>query len=204
MENKNHHISLKPIFTSEEKLREILTGCSPEEPPKLNGGQFRCAAVLIPLFQKEGEWNILFTRRSESVQDHKGQVSFPGGAVEVQDGTITQTALREAYEEIGLKPNDVHILGCMRDMETNSNYRITPIVGVIPWPYHFHLECSEVSHVFHIPIKWLADDHHWRIIKYPSFDSRIHDVIQYLPYQSENLWGITARLTVEFMKIMAL
>jgi hypothetical protein len=77
---------------------------------------------------------LLYTRRSEQVYDHKGQVSFPGGACEPEDASIEETALREAKEEIGVEPADVQILGRLPEMRTVSFYNITPVVGVMPWP----------------------------------------------------------------------
>jgi 8-oxo-dGTP pyrophosphatase MutT (NUDIX family) len=93
------------------------------------------------------EWQLVFTRRTETVEHHKGQVSFPGGGCEMGESTPEATALREAKEEIGLAPEDVRLLGRMNDIITITGYRVTPIVGVIPWPYQFHPEPAEVGRV---------------------------------------------------------
>ena len=93
--------------------------------------------------------------------EHSGQVAFPGGRADPEDTDPEQTALREAYEEIGLRPSDVHLLGRLQDYLTITNYQVTPVVGVIPWPYDLHPAEEEVSRVFAIPLDWLAQAEHF-------------------------------------------
>src|SRR5215208_3661917 len=95
--------------------------------------RLKCAAVLVPLVWHDEEWHLLFTRRTDRVQSHKGQVSFPGGACDEGETTPEQTALREAEEEIGLYAQDVKVLGRLANMITISHFRVTPVVGVIKW-----------------------------------------------------------------------
>ena len=83
--------------------------------------RLKCAAVLVPLLRTDGEWHLLFTRRTDRVESHKGQVSFPGGACDEGESTPEQTALREADEEIGLRPADVRVLGRLAPMATISS-----------------------------------------------------------------------------------
>jgi 8-oxo-dGTP pyrophosphatase MutT (NUDIX family) len=165
--------------------------------PVLDG--FRPAAVLIPLLWENSGWSLLFTRRTETVQSHKGQVSFPGGASDPEDISPEATAMREAYEEIGLRPEDVTILGRLEHMITVSRFIITPVLARIPWPYAFQLSSEEVSHIFTIPLAWLADPSHWeerpRIL--PS--GKEEKVVVYQPYAGEVLWGISGRITVELL-----
>ena len=161
----------------------------------------RCAAVLIPLVWWEDEWQMVFTRRTETVEHHKGQVSFPGGGCEKDEATPEATALREAKEEIGLAPEDVHLLGRMNDIITITHYQVTPVVGVMPWPYQLRLEPAEVGRVFTIPLLWLADRLNWdeQPISPPG-GSRPFPVIKYHPYDGEILWGASARITQSFLK----
>ena len=96
------------------------------------------AAVILPLYQKDGEYHILFTKRTEHLEYHKGQVCFPGGGCDEQDKSLVDTALRETFEEIGVRPLDVEILGQLDNMGTvSSSFLITPFVGLIPYPYEF-------------------------------------------------------------------
>ena len=167
--------------------------------------KLRCAAVLILLVWWKEEWQLVFTRRTERVEHHKGQVSFPGGGCELDEVTPEATALREAKEEIGLAPEDVRLLGRMNDTFTITRYRVTPVVGVIPWPYQFHPEPAEVGRVFTIPLLWLADRLNWdeQPISPPG-GSRPFPVIKYHPYDGEILWGASARMMLNFLSVLGL
>jgi 8-oxo-dGTP pyrophosphatase MutT (NUDIX family) len=159
--------------------------------------KLKCAAVLIPLACIEGEWHLLFTRRTERVEAHKGQVSFPGGACDEGETTAEETALREAEEEIGLNPRHVRLLGRLNPLVTVTYFRVRPIVGVIPWPYTFRVSTIEVARLFTIPLLWLANrQNYW---EFPLPDSG-RSVIAYHPYDGELLWGATARMTVNFLE----
>ena len=159
--------------------------------------RLKCAAVLVPLVKYDGEWHLLFTRRTERVESHKGQVSFPGGACDEGETTPEQTALREADEEIGMNPQDVTVLGRLTQMVTVSSFRVSPIVGVIPWPYAFKVAGIEVARIFTIPLMWLANrNNYWEFFMRDSEKS----LIAYHPYDGELLWGATARMTVNFLK----
>lgn len=164
----------------------------------------RSAAVLVPLLCIDNEWRLLYTRRTDQVPHHKGQVSFPGGAYEVQDDDLVQTALRESREEIGLNPADVHILGELNGMPSVSNYLITPIIGRITKPFAVRLSEYEVSRVFTIPLAWLAEPKHREMRPYHAPDGRVFDVIFYQPFDGEILWGATAYMTLMFLRALGL
>jgi 8-oxo-dGTP pyrophosphatase MutT (NUDIX family) len=154
---------------------------------------------LVPLVWDNDEWHLLFTRRTDKVESHKGQVSFPGGACDEGETTPEQTALREADEEIGIHPADVRVIGRLSRMVTISKFRVSPVVGIIPFPYAFKMAGIEVARVFTIPLLWLADrNNYWEF----SVPGTARSVIAYHPYDGELLWGATARMTVNFMKIL--
>jgi 8-oxo-dGTP pyrophosphatase MutT (NUDIX family) len=172
-----------------------------------------CAAVLVPLAWREDECHLVFTRRTNDVEHHKGQVSFPGGGCDAQDATPEQTALREAYEEIGLEPGDVRLLGRLNEMVTITRFRITPVIGIIPWPYDFRLSAAEVERVFSIPLTWLAQPANWEALYFtPNVTAQVQadgaprsfPVISYHPYDGEILWGASARMTQDFLKVLDL
>src|SRR5574339_985495 len=95
--------------------------------------RLKCAAVLVPLVWQDEEWHLLYTRRTDTVESHKGQVSFPGGACDDGETTPEQTALREAEEEIGINPAHVNVLGRLANLITISYFRVTPVVGAVKW-----------------------------------------------------------------------
>jgi 8-oxo-dGTP pyrophosphatase MutT (NUDIX family) len=166
----------------------------------------RSAAVLIPFLQKDDGWDLLFIRRTAMPNDrHSGQVAFPGGRCDHNDPDIVQTALREAQEEIGLEPADVHILGKVQEMLTITNYRVTPVVGVIPWPYKLIPQEDEVARIFTIPLNWLAEpaNHETRMRGLQLIGQDI-PVIFFKEYDGELLWGATARMTVMLLEALGL
>ncbi len=169
------------------------------------GVQLKCAAVLIPLVWWKAEWHLVYTRRTETVEHHKGQVSFPGGGCNADETTPEQTALREAEEEIGLKSGDVRLLGRLNEVLTITRYRVTPVVAVMPWPYEVRPEPAEVERVFTIPLLWLSQPENWE--EHPATPAgvpRSFLVISYHPYDGEVLWGASARMTHNFLSVLGL
>ncbi|MEE9216521.1 MAG: CoA pyrophosphatase [Anaerolineales bacterium] len=161
------------------------------------------AAVLIPLYQEDGDWNLLFTRRTDSVDVHAGQVSFPGGRIEDSDVSAVAAALREAQEEIGLDPADVEMLGQLNPIFTVTQFLVTPVVGVIPWPYPLASNPTEVAHTFGVPIKWLSDPNNVEVRdRQPLVPGRNIQVYYFKEFDGETIWGVTARITVNFLQML--
>lgn len=189
-----------------QRLNEALASAGPSsdgyaEIDINNESQLKCAAVLVPLVWQADEWHILFTRRTDTVESHKGQVSFPGGACDEGETMAEQTALREAEEEIGIQRRDVKILGRLANLITISFFRVTPVVGVVKWPTVFRVGKHEVARVFTIPLEWLANaSNRWQF----EIPERKRAVIAYHPYDGELLWGATARMTVDFLNVLGL
>jgi 8-oxo-dGTP pyrophosphatase MutT (NUDIX family) len=165
----------------------------------------KCAAVLLPLLWWNDEWRLLFTRRTNMVEHHKGQVSFPGGGCDLGEAIPETTALREAQEEIGLESERVQLLGRLNDILTITRYRVTPVVGVIPWPYPVRLEPAEVKRIFTIPLAWLAERGNWEEQPFTlKGEPRPFPVIRYHSYDGEVVWGATARITQNFLGVLGL
>jgi len=157
--------------------------------------------VLIPVFQKDGQYHILFIQRTDRVQDHKGQISFPGGAYEEADGTQLNTALREAREEIGLNPDDVEILGELDDTATmGTRYIISPFIGLIPYPYQFKLDKWETEELIEIPLPVLLDKDNGGEDAVTVDGNKINTYIY--RYGNKVIWGATARILKQFLGII--
>lgn len=172
---------------------------------RISNDPARPAAVLVPLLRKLQEWHVLFTRRTDTLPEHSGQVAFPGGQCDPSDQSPEDTALREAYEEIRLHPADVKILGRLNTLITITNYSVTPVVGSIPQPYDFAIAEREVSRVFTIPLAWLADPSNReirkRILPPPLKPTPI---IYFKPYEGEVLWGVSAQIVLDLLKALRL
>lgn len=202
-------MDLARISAEQIKARLDLARNQPLEnpyPPAILKGPPRPAAVLLPFLRHQGLWHLLFIRRTVNENDyHAGQVAFPGGRSEQDDPNPEATALREAEEEIGLHPEDVRILGRLNENLTISNYLVTPVVGVIPWPYPLQPAPDEVSRVFTITLAWLADpaNHEVRYRPLPPPNPAI-PVIYFKPYEGEVLWGASARITLRLLQALGL
>jgi len=160
------------------------------------------SAVLIPVYHKQGEYYILFTKRTERVKVHKGQISFPGGAYEEKDGTLVNTALRESAEEIGLAAEEVELLGELDDFFTiGSGYIMSPFVGAIPWPYPLKLDPTEVEEIIEVPISALLD----KGCLSQGTDTIDGQVVTtyFYHYRGRVIWGATARILSQFLGIWA-
>ena len=202
------HKSDMPITLTEEFISQKLNEAIRTAGPSSDGfsevdlneeTRLRCAAVLIPLVWHDDEWHLLYTRRTDRVESHKGQVSFPGGACDEGETTPEQTALREAEEEIGVNPTDVKILGRLANLITITYFRVTPVIGVVKWPTVFRVGEHEVARVFTIPLGWLANpSNRWQFER----PEGKRGLIAYHPYDGELLWGATARMTVDFLQVL--
>ena len=190
---------MQSILTEEELARRIAQGShdvvvNPYPPGVLEGPPTR-AAVLVPLAYRDNHWSLLFIRRTRNTNDgHSGQVAYPGGCLEPDDSGPVAAALREAEEEI---------LGRLSDYRTVTNYQVTPVVGIVPWPYPLHLSREEVSRSFTIPLDWLTEPdnhvlHHRRLAPHlPPIP-----VIYFRDYDGEVLWGATASITMSLLRVL--
>ena len=137
-----------------EQIRRILA----ENPKKtVVDSSLTPAGVTLLVYPKDGEYCILLNKRTDRVDDHKGEISFPGGRRDAEDETLLDTALRETHEEMGISPDDVDILGEIDDVPTNTSYLISTFVGTIPYPYNFAPSEAEVAEVLEVPISTLFD-----------------------------------------------
>jgi 8-oxo-dGTP pyrophosphatase MutT (NUDIX family) len=158
------------------------------------------AAVTCLLYPKDGEYCILLNKRSQLVEHHKGEISFPGGMKDPSDKTLLETALREAHEEMGIDPRHVEILGEIDDVPTNSNFLIHTFVGTIPYPYDFEPSELEVARVLEVPIASLLDEKNGRdeirirggkLLNSPAY-----------AFEGHLIYGATARVLERFLELI--
>lgn len=183
-------------------IRSLLQG---REPLRLRDARetHRRAGVLIPLVEEEGGLAVILTRRTQLVAYHKGQISFPGGKFEAQDGSACRTALREAYEEIGLHPEDVELLGRMDDTLTLvSRFVVHPFVGLVPPSYPFRLNPQEVEALVKVPLEVFHPAQTGYRCESVESEGAVYRTRGYA-YGGDVIWGATARIMDNFMRIVA-
>ncbi|OGP53449.1 MAG: hypothetical protein A2Y65_07090 [Deltaproteobacteria bacterium RBG_13_52_11] len=158
------------------------------------------AGVLIPVFCKDGSYHCLFTRRTNRVKRHKGEISFPGGIYDASDKDIVATALREAHEEIGVKPRDVELLGALDEIMTMSGFIVSPVVGFIPYPYPFVPSPEEIEEIIILPLAGFFKE---GVLseEYRTYQDKTEKVSI---YQSGGyvIWGATAKILRQFLELI--
>ncbi|MFW9924283.1 MAG: NUDIX hydrolase [Candidatus Thorarchaeota archaeon] len=158
-------------------------------------------AVLIPIFEENNELIIIFTKRTEDLPTHKGQISFPGGKIEEKDNSLLACAYREVYEEIGIPAEKVEYLGELNQRKTNSsNILLSSFVGKINHPFLIKINEAEVHEIINVPLNYFFDNTLW------SSQNVILDnektTIWFIEYKSHIIWGSTAQITRELIDIL--
>jgi len=173
-------------------IEEIKRRLASSPPAPTAAGPLRRAAVLVPIFESGGELYLLLTRRSKSVAHHKGQISFPGGAADGGED-LRQTALRETFEEIGIPPQCVEILGRLPDVEVAaSGFLVSPFVGVVPHPYPLRPSSEEIEEIFSVPLAVFRHPANLRV-EWRERGGQRYEVLHYA-YRGHDIWGATARI----------
>lgn len=158
------------------------------------------AAVLIPLVVRESGITVLLTQRTAHLNDHAGQVSFPGGRCDDTDPNVTFTALREAREEVGLEPEQVQVLGTLPDYYTGTGFCVTPVLSLVQPPLNLKLDDFEVAEVFEVPLPYVLDRANWRQETYVR-GGRPRQFWA-TDWQSFYIWGATAGMLVNLITLM--
>lgn len=160
--------------------------------------RWRRAAVLVPLYITDDGPFVLFTRRTDTVEHHKGQISLPGGAEDPRDLDTQTTALRETEEELGIAPQDVKVIGALDDVPTFvSGFVITPFVGIIPHPYPLRVSPVEIAEVLFVPLSVFRDPAKMRVKERDREGERVKVYVYH--HGPHEIWGATARIMKGFI-----
>ena len=180
-------------------IRERVGAYRPE---RIDEDALARAAVLLPLYEHEGDLLVLFTRRSELVEHHKGQISFPGGAHDATDPDLRHTAVRETWEEIGVAMDHVEVIGELDEMITVSNFLVRPFVGRItePGPYPFAHSEIEVAEILEVPLTHLQDEANV-VAEERTYQGRTFMAYSYR-WRDHLIWGATARILTQFLDLL--
>ena len=159
------------------------------------------AAVLVPVIHRADGLRLLLTQRTPHLDDHAGQISFPGGRVEAADASREETALRETEEEIGLGRATVTLLGRLPEYAIPSGFRITPVVGWVEPPFTLKLDPFEVAEVFEAPLEHFLDPANYQRREYRFRGKHRHYMA--VPYEGRYIWGATAGMLHVLCRLLA-
>lgn len=181
-------------------IKMIRSALADSPKKSINDSNLSPAGVLVIVYPKDGEFCVLLNKRSQLVEHHKGEISFPGGSVDPDDENLLETAKRETEEEMGICSNDIDYLGDLDDMPTISNFLISAFVATIPYPYPFRPSEGEVAKVLEVPIEHLRNDANHRS------ESRLrnHKTQTSITYVFEGhvIFGATAQILSNFLQII--
>jgi 8-oxo-dGTP pyrophosphatase MutT (NUDIX family) len=181
-----------------ERIRKCLAALNHR---KITSGYALEAAVLMPIFELKHEYHILLTRRTEQVQTHKGQISFPGGMREDGEELMT-TALRETFEEVGIEQNRIEPLGRFHDYISVTHYRVTPFAGFIEGPFETSPQVNEVAEILQVPFRVFLDPHRLRTERRVVLGKE--EDVYFFSFGKHEIWGLTARIIKDFMGVLNL
>lgn len=182
------------------KIKTALTQIDSDDEAQLVTTSLTPASVLIPIYQKEGQTHILFTKRTSNVSQHKGQISFPGGKKDEEDISLEVTALRESYEEVGILQQDITVLGDLPLFPTITNFLVKPYIGVFNYPYEFKVNAAEIDILIEVPLSHLLDEKNYSNGE-RKFNGRTY-TIHYYHYEEHVIWGITGQILNQFLNLL--
>lgn len=169
------------------------------EPTPVGGEDVAEAAVLVPVIDRAGRSHLLFTKRADHLGEHPGQMSFPGGGREPSDETLYETALREVHEEIGLRADEVTLVGRLDDIRTVTQYAVTPFVARVP-DRIYHPDDREVAEIAILSVPALLDPDNYESERrtHPTYgEQRVH----FFHVDGYTVWGATGRILVQLLEL---
>ncbi len=189
-----HQLILGYRRAREQNAERLLPGTPPEG--------LRHAAVLVPVLDRPDGLRLLLTERAAHLKHHAGQISFPGGRVEASDASPLATALREAEEEIGLRPNQVEVLGPLpAHITTVSGFYIQPYLGIVHHYVQGEYDRNEVHDVFDVPLQWVLEpgQHRPHRVVWQGQPREFYEIL----FEQRRIWGATARILGGYFDLLA-
>ncbi len=158
------------------------------------------AGVLVPVVERRSGLSVLLTQRAAHLRAHAAQASLPGGRMETHDADVGATALRETFEEIGIKPSLVEVIGCLSTLPTITGFAVTPIVGLLDGGPELTIDRSEVDYTFELPLDFLLDESNDQLVDREWEGSRFR--LREFHYDGERVWGATAYMLQAFREFI--
>jgi 8-oxo-dGTP pyrophosphatase MutT (NUDIX family) len=180
---------------------EVMATLTPDWMPEGGfAGPPRDAAVLIAIVRRGEALSVLYTERSAELRSHSGQIAFPGGKIDAEDGGPAAAALREAHEEVALDPADAEVMGYLPAYFTGSNFLITPVVALVVPHGDFRPNPGEVESIFEVPLDLLRDERSFGTYRIRRKD--VEHTTWQIVHEGLVIWGITANLTRRFYELV--
>ena len=172
-------------------IQQCLKACSLRILEQPHRGE---AAVVMPIFEREGEAHFLLTLRTQEVATHKGQVSFPGGLRESADATLHETALREMEEEVGIGDSHVEVVGPFHQYLSKTHFAVTPFVAFLNEGFTVSPNPREVARILEVPLDFFRRTRPRREVR--------RRVLYFYDYRGEVIWGLTAAMIKDFIELL--
>ena len=178
------------------KISQLLNSRTPRKLEQHHEGR---AAVLVPIFQREDDYFFLLTQRTHTVETHKGQISFPGGVAESNE-TLSRTALRETWEEIGLAADRIEVLGEFDEYLSVTGLIVTPFLARIDCPFALNPNPNEVEQILQVPLSLFRNESCLRVEIRRRFDRDLP--VYFYNFQGRDVWGLTAQIIRDFILLL--
>ncbi len=193
------HVIKERLVASKPNADTICDGdhlLNPEFQDWVVGKAIKPAAVLIPIVERANGMQVVFTRRTQKLKSHSGQVSFPGGKIDANDTDPVMAALRETHEEIGVAPHKVELIGQLRDYFTGSGYQISPVIGMVASDAEFVANPDEVDQIFEVPLSFLMTPENQ--VRGSRVFKEKERFFYELRWNEHYIWGVTAGIVNVF------